>query len=296
MFHFRLHVFNSAANHLSFTKAAEELYITQPAVTKNIKELESALRIDLFNRSKSGISLTKAGVLLKKYTDILIEQERELEYKLSELRDSLSGELRLGASTTIGQYIIPRILGEFASKNTEVNISLINHNSQEIIERVLSKDIDLGVVEGSSKFKELKYIPFMEDEIVAIAHTSQSVSQCEQFPIGDLVSKPLVLREVGSGSLEVIAAKLHKYRIGLKDLNVKMHLGSTESIKTFLRSNNCLGFVSAHAVEREVEQGEFKIIRIDGLEIKRTFNFIYPQGQQQGLVDRFIEFAILSNQ
>lgn len=291
MFHFRLHVFHSAANHLSFTKAAEELYITQPAVTKNIKELESALRIDLFNRSKSGMSLTKAGELLKEYTDRLVSQERELEFRLSELRDSISGELRVGASTTIGQYILPQILGDFSNLNTEVSISLINHNSQEIIDKVLSKEIDLGIVEGSSRFKELKYIPFMEDEIVAITYSGQPISKCSRFSIEDLIDKPLVLREVGSGSLEVIAARLHEYRISLKDLNVKMHLGSTESIKTFLRSNNCLGFVSVHAVQREIEQGEFKVIRIEGLEIKRTFNFIYPQGQQQGLVDKFIDFC-----
>ena len=291
MFHFRLHVFNSVANHLSFTKAAEELFVTQPAVTKNIKELESQLKIDLFNRSKSGISLTKAGKLLKEYTEKLIEQEKELEYKLGELRHSLSGELRLGGSTTIGQYILPTTLGGFIEQNPDINVSLLNHNSHEIEEMVLSKDIDMGIVEGSSKFKELKYIPFMQDRIVAIAHSDQPIAKTGNITLDELKVTPIVLRESGSGSLDVIVAKLYEHRIRLKTMNVKMHLGSTESIKTFLRSNNCIGFVSIHAIQNELARDEFRIVEIEGLEINRTFNFIYPQGLQNGLVDRFIEFA-----
>lgn len=295
MFHFRLQVFSSVANHLSFTKAADELYITQPAVTKNIKELEISLKIDLFERSKGGISLTKAGLLLKEYTDKLIEQEKELEYKISELRHSLSGELRLGASTTIGQYILPSILGRFSEKNPDIRISLLNHNSQEIGDKVLSRDIDLGVVEGSSKLKELRYIPFMQDTIVAIAHKDQAIDNVEKMSVSELKSIPLVLREIGSGSLDVIVVKLQEYKIRLKDMNVRMHLGSTESIKTFLRTNDCIGFVSVHAIQNELERGEFKIIPIEGLKIERTFNFIYPQGQQSGLVEKFIDFARKGN-
>lgn len=291
MFHFRLHVFNSVANHLNFTKAAEELFVTQPAVTKNIKELESQLKIDLFNRSKSGISLTKAGKLLKEYTEKLIEQEKELEYKLGELRHSLSGELRLGASTTIGQYILPTTLGEFIKQNPDIKVSLISQNSHEIEEKVLSKEIDLGVVEGSSRFKELRYVPFLEDKIVAIAHSSQTVGRIEKMTLTELKSTPLVLRESGSGSLDVISAKLHKCGLKIKDMKIGMQLGSTESIKTYLRANNSIGFVSIHAIQNELAHDEFRIIEIEGLEINRTFNFIYPQGLQNGLVDRVIEFA-----
>lgn len=291
MFHFRLYVFNSVATHLSFTKAAAELYITQPAVTKNIKELESTLGINLFTRTKNGISLTKAGDLLKAYTKRLIEQEKILEYELSELKGSLSGILQLGASTTIGQYILPVILEKFNRENPNIKISLLNENTYGIEKEVLSKEIDLGIVEGSSKFKELKYIPFMQDEIVAIAHSSQAISKTTNLTLDELKKTPLVLRETGSGSLDVIADKLNEHGIKFKDMNIRMHLGSTESIKTFLRNSNSIGFVSIHAISHEKSQDEFKIIPINELKINRVFNFIYPQGQLGGLVEKFMTFV-----
>lgn len=292
MFNFRLQVFYSVASNLSFTKAADELYITQPAVTKNIKELENNLKVNLFERNKGGITLTKAGKLLMKYTETFFEQEKELEYKMGMLRHSLSGNLRLGASTTIGQYILPTILAEFTKTNSNIEVSLLSKNSEEIEKDVLSRDIDLGIIEGNSRKKEFKYIPFMKDEIVAVAHTKQPISELAELSLDELTKTPIVLREIGSGSLDVIMSKLKTQKIRMKDLNVKMHLGSTESIKTFLRNSNCIGFASIHAISHEIVNGEFKIIDIKGLDITRMFNFIYPQGQQNGLVENFIEYSI----
>ncbi len=292
IFNFRLEVFHTVATTLNFTKAAEILHITQPAVTKNIKELESSLRIPLFERGKGTIRLTKGGELLLEYTTRMIGEEKQLEYRIGLLRGAFSGELRLGASTTVGQYVLPPVLARFNRKYPDIGISLLNNNTLEIEREVADRELDLGVVEGNAKRKELKYIPFMKDEIVAIAHTSQPLSRKGCVTLQELGSLPLVLREPGSGSLEVITSALAAAGLRAKELNIRIHLGSTESIKTFLANADCIGFVSIHAVSREIVKGDFRIIDVEGVEITRLFHFIYPQGEQNGLAGKFIGFAL----
>lgn len=291
MLHFRLRVFRAAALNLSFTQAAEELYITQPAVTKNIKELEKTLGISLFERNKSGLSLTKAGQLLLNYAEFMTEQESKLLYELGMLKQSFSGDLRLGTSTTIGQYLLPPVLAEFNKQHPDIRIFLQNKNTVEIEKGVLNKEMDLGIVEGSSKKKELKYIPFMRDEIVAVVRISHPLAARDSIRMEELKTIPLVLREIGSGTLEVIVEKLAKHGIKLKDLNIVMHLGGSEIIKNFLEHSDCVGLISIYAAGKELANNEFKIIDVEGLELTRYFNFIYPHGQQNGLVEKFMNFV-----
>ncbi|NDV70246.1 LysR family transcriptional regulator [Dysgonomonas sp. 25] len=292
MFNFRIEVFHSVAVHLSFTKASKALHITQPAVTNNIKELENSLGVKLFDRNQSGISLTDAGKILLQYAERAIDEYQKLEYEIGLLRNSLSGRLKIGASTTIEQYVLPALLARFNREYPDIEMLLFNNNTMNVEKDLSLHEIDLGIVEGNPGIKEFKYIPFMEDEIVAVAHTSQPIAQRAQITLDELKAIPLVLRETGSGSLDVLESELQKHKIKLKDLQVKMHLGSTESIKAFLKNADCLGFVSIHAISKEIVHNEFQIIDIEGLDITRTFNFIYPQGQQNGLIDMFIDFCL----
>lgn len=296
MFNFRLQVFHAVAVNLSFTRAAKELHITQPAVTNNIKELENSLGMSLFEREQNKISLTKAGDILLEYTEHAIAEYKKMEYEIGLLKNSFSGKLRIGASTTIEQYILPLILSKFNEKNPDIEILLFNNNTMNVEKDVLSHKIDLGIIEGNTGQMEFRYIPFMKDEIVAVAHTSQPLAQKSQISLEELKKTPLVLREIGSGTLDVIVSELQKHKIRLRDMNIKMHLGSTESIKSFIRNTNCISFVSIHAISKDVVQGEFQIIDIDGLDIIRTFNFIYPQGQHSGLTDKFINFCLNQKQ
>lgn len=294
MSNFRLKIFHSVATHLNFTQAAEELFITQPAVTKNIKELESELDACLFDRIKGKVYLTEAGQILLEYTKQIFELDQNLSYKLSTLKDQYSGQLRLGASTTIGQYILPPILARFNKQYPDIHISLINDNTKKIEAHLAAKEIDLGLVEGTSKNSQLKYTSFIKDEIVAIAHTSKKLAEIDELTIDELKSTPLVLREQGSGSLDVIISKLGKEGISLPDLNICMHLGSTESIKTYLAHANVLGLISINAVTKELANGEYKIIDIKDLEVTRTFDFVQLHGQQQGLPELFMNYAFKS--
>ena len=291
MLHFKLQVFHTCAENLSFTKASERLFITQPAVTKSIKELENQMGIKLFERNRSGISLTQAGAVLFKYTEKIFEMKKKLDYEISLLRESFAGNLKLGASTTIGQYILPAILAQFNRQFPDIELSLLNKNTQEIERDVISREIDLGIIEGNSKRKELKYSPFMQDEIVAVVHNSNKLCKKGSLTPEELKHVPLVLREIGSGSLEVIAESLFAHGIKLKNLNIRMHLGSTESIKNYLANSDCMSFVSIHTINREIYNGEFKIIDIENLQITRWFHFIYLQGQPDGFVQKFMAFV-----
>lgn len=215
-----------------------------------------------------------------------------MEYEIGLLKNSFSGKLKIGASTTIEQYVLPALLAQFNLRYPDIEILVFNNNTMNVEKDVLSHTIDLGVIEGNPGQMEFKYTPFKKDEIVAIAHASKPVSRRTQITLNEFMQTPLVLREIGSGTLDVILSVLQKHTIKLKDLNVRMHLGSTESIKTFLKNSNSISLVSIHAVSKEIAQGEFQIIDIDGLDITRTFNFIYPQGQQKGLTDMFINFCL----
>jgi len=289
---FRLKVFHSAASHLSFTKAAAELFITQPAVTKNIQELEKEFDIRLFERKGSKIILTPAGQILLNYTQQIVGVYKQIEFDFSILKKKFSGNLQLGASTTIGQYVLPPVLARFYQRFPQIKLSLINDNTEKIEAALIDKRIQMGMVEGRTKNKDLKYIPFIKDELVPVVHTNQPLARRNEIEIGELKNIPIVFRERGSGSLEVIVHELASHKIRLSELKVAMYLGSTESIKSFLANSNCLGFISIAAMAKEIANGEFKIIDIPQLDIRRTFYFVQLHGKSDGLADTFMHFAL----
>lgn len=291
MLNFRLKVFSVAAAKLNFSEAADELFISQPAVSKHIKELESEFGIALFNRMGGRVELTTAGLRLLGFVEQMLELEKSARFDINLLQQKYSGQLRLGASTTIGQYILPGILAQFYQKYPDVSLQLFNDNTARVEKALVNGEIDFGLIEGSSKNSRLKYVPFTKDEIVAVVHSSQPLAKLDELSIQELLKTPVVLREVGSGSLEVIADHLRQHSIRLKDLNIVMHLGSTESIKSFLASSNTLGLMSVSAVSKEVVKGDYKIIDIKDLSITRTFYFIHPHGALSGLSEVFMKFA-----
>ena len=287
----RLKIFYSVAKNLSFTKAAEELYISQPAVTKNIKELETEYDMTLFLRKGNKIELTDAGKLLLFHSEKIIDIYKQIRFDFDLLKNNFSGTFQLGASTTLGQYLLPALMSQFHSMHPKIKMSLITANTRDIEKYLIEKKIELGLVEGKPSNKQLKYIPFLQDEIIAIAHTSQEISTRESLSLEELMTIPLVLRELGSGSLDIIRDAFQSKNILLKDLNIAMHLGSTEGIKSYLTHANCIGFVSIAAINKEIKNGEFQVIDIEGINIERWFYFVYNQGVPQGNSDLFIKFT-----
>ncbi len=292
MENFRLKVFRSVAKNLSFTKAANELFITQPAITKNIHALENELGLRLFNRKGNKIFLTDEGLVLLEHAEKLFDLQLKLEDDLNRFKENPTGSFRLGASTTIAQYVIPPVLSKFHKKFNDVKLSLPTGNSEQIADSLLKGEIDLGIVEGKIKSRDIHYSRFISDELVAATSFDNQLIRTNEISLEKLASLPLVLRERGSGTLEVIEHALKSKNIKLSDLNVRMYLGSTEAIKVFLEHDDCIGFVSIRALEKELKVGSHKIVRIKNFQIKRIFNFITPQGlKPTKIASQFIKFA-----
>ena len=289
---FRLKVFRSVANNLSFTKASQELFISQPAITKHIQELETCYKARLFDRQGNKISLTEAGKLLLEHSERILDAYKRLEYDMHLLHDDYIGELKLGASTTISQYVLPPLLGSFIRKFPQVTLSLLNGNSRGVEVASQEHRVDLGLVEGIYRLPNLKYTTFLEDELVAVVHTRNKLSLPEEIEPKDLAGIPLVLRERGSGTLDVIERALQQHNIKLSSLNVMMYLGSTESIKLFLENTDCMGIVSIRSISKELASGTFRVIEIKGMQMMREFCFVHQQGQEGGLSQVFMQFAM----
>ncbi|GAB2698739.1 LysR family transcriptional regulator [Mucilaginibacter koreensis] len=292
MFDFRLQVFHTVAKRLSFTRAAEELHITQPAVTKHIRELELHYKTSLIERSGNRkVSLTPAGQTLLSYADQLWQTYKELEFDMNAVRNQHSGTLRIGASTTIAQYILPSVLAAFHHKFNDVKVVLTTGNSEQIEEALINKEIDLGIIEGRARQPQINYQKFADDELVLVSRTINVKLKKETLKLEELKNYPIVLREHGSGTLDFIVYELKQQGIRLSDLQVEMQLGSTESIKLYLLNSNCLAFLSVHAIVRELRSGECRIVDVKGLSITRAFNFIQLQGHPLPLAELFVRFA-----
>lgn len=292
---FRLKVFQSVAKNLSFTKASQELFISQPAITKHVQELETAYQTRLFDRQGSKISLTESGKLLLEHCERILEDYKRLEYEMHLLHNEYTGELKLGASTTIAQYVLPAMLGGFIGKFPEVSLSLMNGNSREIEVALQEHRIDLGLVEGVFRLPNLKYTTFLEDELVAVIRTNSKLPVGEEITPEELLDLPLVLRERGSGTLDVFERALQQHNIKLSSLKVLMYLGSTESIKLFLEHTDSLGIVSVRSIGRELYSGQLRVVEIKSMPMQREFSFAPPQGQESGLAQVFMQFAIHHN-
>ena len=288
---FRLKVFLSVAQNQSFTKASKELFITQPAISKHIQELESNYQVRLFNRGGKTVTLTSAGKTFLRYATEIAKLYKQVDYEMGLLQENVVGELRLGASTTIAQYILPPILARFNRKFSSVKLSLISGNSYEVENLLSNNQIDIGLIEGLHRSVEFKYVPFMKDELVAVV-SSRMQSNPDSLTIPQLKTIPWVLRERGSGTLEVLEKALSKHHLKLSDLDVIMHLGSTESIKLFLKESDALAVVSVQSIYKELFAGTFKVIDIDDLAMERDFCFVLPHGVEEGVPKQFMDYVI----
>ena len=286
---FRLKVFYTVANRLSFTKAAGELFITQPAISKHIQELEEQYKIKLFDRNGSKISLTNAGELLLKHTKNIFEIYREIDFEMSSLINERKGLLRIGASTTISQYIIPPLLARFHQKMENIKVNLLNGNTEQIESALLNREIEIGIVEGQSKNKAIRYTQFLKDELVLVCKSSHALASKDEFTADDLKKMSFLIREHGSGTLEVIEHALKSLELKFSDLNIEMQLGSTESIKSYLVNSDCVAFMSVHAIEKELKNQELTILDVKNLSMERYFYIISLQGKNDSLSDLFIK-------
>ncbi len=283
-------VFYHLAKNPNTTKVAEELLLTQPAISKSIRELEKELGITLFHRIKGRMQLTETGRYLLTEMEILVQKEREIGFELDKLRTTMTGTLRIGASTTLSQYILPEVLSEFKSRHPELTMALLSGNTDQIEQEVLQNNLNIAFIEGSPTQPDIHYIPFLQDEIVLVsagkAHTPESVSLTEFSAL------PLVLREQGSGTYHIIRKQLVEAGIDPNHLNCQLILGTTEGIKKYLLHSDCFALLSIYSIRDEVAAGKLRITEIEGLSINRMFYIIHRQGEPDPYARQFMTFIL----
>lgn len=288
---YRLHVFRVVGEKLNFTRAAAALHISQPAVTRHIKQLEDHYGQPLFVRAPGGITLTPAGHALLDHTVQVEELDRGVEQRLRAGQSLVSGSLRLGASTTIAQYLLPRWLGRFRQKYPQVELSLRMGNTEEVAATLLARRIDLGLVEGPSGRRELKAERFAEDEIVAVVSPDHPLAKKTRVTAAELVATPCVLREPGSGTRQVVELALKRIGIDPLKLTVVLESDSSETIKGIVETGVGIGFLSRLALRHELARGCLKILSVPGLRLSRPLHVLYPQGPRPvGVAGIFVDF------
>ena len=292
MIDFRLKVFCSVAHNLSFTKASKELYVSQPAISKHIQELETEYSTRLFERMGTHITLTPEGELLLSHAEKILKQYKQLDFEMNLLSQQHIGELRLGASTTIAQYVLPAYLATFQQKFKQIKLSLINGNTRDIEKALEEHRIDLGLIEGCSRQNYLHYTPFMRDELVCTTSTRSRLAQYDEITVEELSQLPLVIRESGSGSLEVLEKALALHQLKLAQLNIIMQMGTTEGIKRFLYNTDSVGVVSIQAVSSDIAEGRLKVIDISDFNCEREFCFVQNAGQTGGVESDFMRYIM----
>ncbi len=290
MLDYRLHVFMAVAMRLSFSKAAEELHITQPAVTRHIKQLEEHFDQKLFDRKGNSISLTASGAVLLTHTKALLRLHKNLEFDMNALIDKTAGQLKIAASTTIAQYVLPEMLAKFHQKYPAVKVTLISANTEIVEHAVIDQDVEIGFIEGYSKNRELSYQNFLRDEIVLVVARGHALYNSPAINTTALLKLPLVLREKGSGSLEFVQNALSKVPIVESQLQIEMRLGSSEGIKSYLKDNSSAAFLSVNTILNELNAGALGVVDIQDFSIERSFSFILKQGHRSPLSSLFIDF------
>jgi LysR family transcriptional regulator, transcriptional activator of the cysJI operon len=276
---FRLIVFRTVAERLSFTQAAEILHLSQPAVTSHVKALEEELGVRLLERSSTGTTLTPAGERLQSFAQEVGRLTQQTLRAIGSLNGEQLGPLRLGASTTIAQYLLPRVLARFVASYPKLDLSIVSANTSEIVALMLARKIDLGLIEGPPGTTDLKVEPFVGDEIVVIVGKEHRFASAEEQPVAlaSLATEPLLFRELGSGTRRVVEDALRKAGLEPRSLRIVMELDSTEAIKSGAEAGLGVGFVSLGAL-RNSAATNLRIVPVQGLKIERYFQFLYPHG------------------
>ena len=274
---FRLRVFREVATQASFRRAAEVLYITQPAVTQQIKALEEELGSRLFDRSGGKVRLTAAGeVLLRRADEAEATLSRAVE-EIGSLEGEARGALRVAASTTIAQYVLPRLLAEFARQHQGVQLELESANTQRVVEAVANNEAPIGLIEGPAHNQELVVERWLEDELVLVAPAGHEWAE-EEIALSVLGSAKLLVRERGSGTREVIEQALKRAGAPIQRLQIAMELGSTEALLACVEAGLGVGFASRFALERQRALGTLAVVKVKGLRITRELSMVHPRG------------------
>jgi DNA-binding transcriptional LysR family regulator len=292
MENFRLRVFRAVAHRLNFRMAAEELLLTQSAVTQQIKALESELDVPLFDRAGGRVALTPAGVALLPFAERLAALSEEAREAVAATAGGSAGRLALGASQTIGQYLLPKLIAGYLQENPKVEISVLGGNTQTILEALVEHRVQICLIEGPAMRRDVQVEPFMQDHMVCVVPAGHEWAD-EEIEATELQQAKLVTRELGSGSRRIVEQALEKAGLDLKRLRLVMTFDSTEGLLSAVEAGLGIAFVSRWAVRNQLALGTLKLARVRGLDLARMFSLATVAGPEPaGLARSFHRFVL----
>jgi len=297
MENFRLKVFRAVAAECSFRRAAERLHLSQPAVSQQIRALEEEAGAKLFDRGKGRVRLTEAGTILLHYAHRGARLAEEALAALEEARGETVGELRIGASMTVTQYVLPHMLRGFLQQHPRVRLAVRSGNTEQIVAALTGGEIDLGIIEGPASSRDVFRQRLFADRLVLIVGRRYPWPEKTPVPVQALTEVPLLMREHGSGSRRVVELALRRAGLRLRDLRIAMDLDSIVAIISAVEAGLGAGFVSEWAVRKELRLGTIRVIPVEGLDASRDFTLIRAIGPAPpGPAGAFERFALAEAQ
>jgi DNA-binding transcriptional LysR family regulator len=287
----RLQVFHAVAKHLSFTKAADALFMTQPAVTFQIRQLEQQFNTRLFDRAQGRVTLTAAGQVALEFAERINALSAELEQRMQEMSGQLGGPLLIGASTTVAEYMLPRVLGAFKASFPAAVPHLLVGNSDAVQARVAERSLDVGFIEGDSHMPSLAADSVCDDELRVTCAPTHPLAQMGSVAPAALAGHAYISREPGSGTREVIDNYLQSAGVAPDSLQRLMELGSPEAIKGLVATGLGYAIMSAATVPNEIRLGQLVQVPL-APRLIRQLAIVYPKERiLSGLVTSFVQFA-----
>lgn len=273
-----LKIFKEVCERKNMTKAAKNLHMTQPAVSQTISNLEEKLGVKLFERIKNHLELTYSGRVLCNYSQKITRMVNESEDMLNQIANLKKGRLRIGASMTVGTYLLPELINEFKKEHEELKMPLYINNTDNIIDNILNNDLDIGFVEGPFNSKEITSEVFRKDYLALISSPNYFLKSPDKIYLEDISGEKFILREKGSGTRDLAKQRLEKSSI---DFEIKHVLNNFEAIKKAIMANMGISILPKIAVREEMKRGELIEINLDELGISREFKIIYHSDKYQ---------------
>ena len=262
----------------SFTKAGEELHLTQPTVSKQMVDLERYFDVRLIDRTKRGLALTRAGEILFKYARDFLALQEETQAAIASFKGLKRGTIRVGASSIPGVYVLPPVLKRFREAYEGVQISLVISDTKGILDKLEQGDLDIGFVGAKDETRKISYQSFLDDIIVFVAPPDYP----DTIRLEELHEQPLLVREAGSGTRRCFDAAMKKKGVGPADLRVVAELGDTQAIKQAVKEGMGVAYLSWRAITEELERKTVKVLKVEGLPgVKRSFYTALKRGRSQ---------------
>ena len=282
----KLKTFCTVAETRSFTKTSRIVHLSQPAVSLQIQSLEEFFETKLFNKTEKQINLTPAGKILYEHAVHIMGHYNEVIKEINKLTGMMKGAVTLGASTTLGNYILPRIITDFKRLHPKIKIKLRIGNTERIEDMMHSGFLDFGIVEGKTSRTNTKTEKVISDQLVLIVHPKHPLAKRRSVSVLDLMREPFILREQGSGTRQHIENFLDHHGINIRDLHVALIMGSTESIKAAVEAGTGIAILSRWAVKKEVEDGRLKTVNLREGGIPRELILIYSKKPRLSHADK----------